>query len=254
MEQLDEDTILKTIPINTFSIKSGQIESFASGSIIEYLGKHIVITVAHCTNEERIIGINLEAYQGKPNILFFSPYPVKKLQVTEYARTRKWLYKLFYKKYKKLSDVFEKCPNQYDLLYSDIPTTIKPKHNDIHSRLFNKEKRLTPIQFPIVIEKKKEYKFYGMRFVGFYKGQIIMNDVYINDMKLIDRKGDYLFFKTNKKIDNTISGCSGAPILDENGKMISMVIAQDGDIITGLELNQLKAILDASYDGGLYGK
>lgn len=254
MSFLDEDTILKTIPINTFSIQSGQIESFASCSILDYLDKHIVVTVAHCTNEERIIGINLEAYQGKPNIVFFTPYPVKKLQVTDFAKKRKWIYKLFHKKYKNLSEAFEKCPDQYDLIYSDIPKDIIPKHNDIHSCLFNRNKKITPIQFPISISKKSVYKFYGMRFVGFYMGQILMEDVYINDLKFIQKKGDYLFFKTEKKFDNPINGCSGAPILDEDGKIVSMVIAQNGNIITGLELNLLKAIFDASYNEAMYEK
>lgn len=247
---VDNSTILKTIPINTFSVQTGQIASFASCSIVQYKGSEIILTVAHCTNEQRLIGINLGAYQGKPNVMFFQPLPISIMSIRTGAKIKLPFLKLFNQKYKTFKEIayVKKDEDQYDMLYAKIPLGIQPLHNVITSSLFNQPKIKIPITFPCNITKTEKYKFYGLSFVGFANGMIHFNDVSANDLSFVKTIGNYHLFRT-KQINGIIEGCSGAPILDSNGNIVSMVARYKKNMIWGVNLNLLNSVFEVSFGG-----
>lgn len=249
-----DDTILKTIPINTFSSTTGQIKSFASCSIVQYKGKDIVLTVAHCMDDNRLIGINLGAYQGQPNILFFRPYPVKIMRIRTGIAVLSRFKSFLKPAIKSFDDIFATNKSQYDMLYADIPPNIVPRHPVIDSPLFNKPKKKIPIRFPIMVNKMDFYQFYGLCFKGFSDGMIKFENISASDMRFIKNDGDDFYIFKSKQLPERIDGCSGAPILDKGGQIVSMVVRYKKGRIWGLNLNKLCAIFDASYDRSLYGQ
>lgn len=242
--QLKEKSIvLSTIPINTFNAITHEIAGYAGGFILDYKNKHIVITAAHVIKEPRLIGINLEIYQGKPNIVFYKPYPILSMKLKPNLPSPDKL-----GKFKNLEDIFEKSSNECDLVYAQIPNNITPKEIDINSPFANELKRIIPITFPIKISPKEKYKFYGLRHVENTNGMQFFEPIFRNDLSIVRQDSYYIYFKTKQTFKNKISGCSGTPILDKEGNIISMIVAQHENYIKGLNLGLLEAIFFAAYD------
>jgi hypothetical protein len=234
-------TVLSSIPINIFSGETGEIKGFASSSIIDHNNKNILLSVAHYYDEKDIIGINLCAYQGFPNIQFVRPLYLTMKQLRKTAPLFLLLNKLFGIKYSRMSLVFKDAESP-DIIYGTINSNIAPLHNDISSNLFNLPKIKLKIHFPCFPVKNEKYDFFGLKFINMSQGYINMENVYLSDLHYLKAVDNYYLFHTNYKDD--IKGCSGSPILNEKGEIISMVAKKKGKKIWGVNLNIMKMIFD----------
>lgn len=238
----EKDIVLKTIPIGTFTIDTEEIASYAGGFVINYKNHHILITAAHVINKPRKLGIMLEAYQGKPNVAFYKPLPIMGLKMRTDLPPASEM-----KQVNDLNELFDSQTIKYDMVYTAISKDLKILQNDINSPFFNEPRRVAKINFPITVNKNDKYKIYGLNYIPNDDKLPIFNQIYKNDLRLVDEDNHYLYFKTKRKFKNTIYGCSGSPIFDKNGNIISMIVAQKDNYIQGLKLNILYAILFATY-------
>lgn len=87
-----------------------------------------------------------------------------------------------------------------------------------------------------------------MRHVENTNGIQFFEPIFRNDLSIVRQDSYYIYFKTKQTFKNKISGCSGTPILDKEGNIISMIVAQHENYIKGLNLGLLEAIFFAAYD------
>lgn len=243
IQRKEKDIVLKTIPIGTFSQIDEKLASFAGGFIVKYKNHNIVLTASHVIKEPRKIGILLESYKGKPNVAFYNPLPIIGMQLKQDLPPVSEI-----KKYSSINNLFEKMSIDYDLVYSEISDKLKILQNDVNSPFWDEPRRTINITFPIQVNKKQKYKFYGLSYIPNKDNLPVFNQIYRNDLKLVYEDSYFLYFKTRKKFKKTIYGCSGAPVFNKKNELISMIIAQKDNYIKALKLNILEAILFASYD------
>lgn len=71
--------------------------------------------------------------------------------------------------------------------------------------------------------KQKKYAFYGLTHFRYENNQPLCDEVYLEDLEYIKTDSVYHIFKISKKINN-LKGCSGSPILDQEGNLVSIVV------------------------------
>lgn len=99
-------------------------------------------------------------------------------------------------------------------------------------------------------DAQERYGFYGLTFQELKGSRLIQVPKLETGMKYLASEGDYHIFKTERpyKSYEEYQGCSGAPILDEHGRLVSLVVEGDDrkTKILGLNLNFYKIALDAT--------
>ena len=211
--------------------------NMASACIIEYLNKHILLTVYHATGNNGNWAIELE----------YVP--------SENATKMQQLGGLHFIKQLNITNGEEK---DIDFAFIEVDKSIDAFHQEIDyqsNKVNNQYKRL--IVSPVFVEPSMEDEYC---FSGWIKGQkkdqyLYSENVQYNNLKYIGKKDEYLLFKLpfSHPGHDFFQGCSGAPIMNKNGDVVALVCYGDikSDTIYGISLQKFRMAIDAIYNGNI---
>jgi hypothetical protein len=191
---------------------------------------------------------NLPMLQNIPNWYCFNPTRLKQF------RTK---YNIFFSKIlTKLLSLFKLKIDYTSLLFKhiggiDFMSSIVFLNNmPIHSLPLNSELlgqwkyyfNQNQIKEPNTFEK---YSFYGMSNFRTTNNSFLCDEISATNIRFKKTKGYYHQFKLNQCYPE-LKGCSGSPIIDKNGNLISLVIKKDkiyNDIVYGINLKLIEILL-----------
>ena len=213
----------------------------ASGCIVDYGDYRILLTVAHAICSKTRLGIELYPDMERGACLFLTEAPYH---------------------FALLSKDMKSIKEKIDFLFVPIPRSIYPRicmideeTKEVKMLGFYRFFETTLDGFPSCREK---YALAGnIRFSSEiddgFRFQILRNErAYYYGLKYTDKIGEFLYefelpggFMSN----DHFKGCSGGPIVDSAGNLVSLVVSgkkDQTDVIRGVALAKLKPIIDAT--------
>jgi hypothetical protein len=219
---------LSNIPLRELGIDNMPI-GMASGCLIKYTGKTLLLTVQHATGNFGNWAIELEYVQGQGTKLW-------RLGTINFL-TKATLPSLIFK------DV--------DFAYVEVPDTIESFFQECTpaTGFGPKLKRhVFSDAFGHLPDIKDKYAFSG-QVMAEYAGNILFgeNRVY-QDLEYVSTTDDIHTFRIPFKHPGHVhfKGTSGAPILNSHREIVALVIGgdTDTDVIYGIDINKYKILID----------
>ena len=222
------EIILSSIPLRQFNHMREPV-AFASGCLVDYLGKRMILTVAHATDNDKNWGIEVRAYQNMATKVYL-------------IGTMMFLTQ---------GNVLDGTTEQVDFSYATVPNDLQPYHHELDDSeriIRHLPKRIQVIDFTVRPDKEKKYGFFGGTNYEL-GGQLLKSEGrLVIDLKFVGADRDYYIFKLPVKHPGHryFRGTSGAPILDSNGKVVALVCGgcEKDDLIYGIALHRYKSALD----------
>jgi len=244
-EELMIRTKLSSVSLHALNDESAPIGS-ASGCIIKYADQKYLLTVSHATLEAGRWGVQLEYDADRRGIKYYCP---------EFSFLKQGSINLeipIKDKELDIDDLFVD-PKVIDFSYAKIPTKIVAY--DEYIDLSQMIKYFSPkieIETSLTLKPTKEhlYSFYGhiRTDVDNQNKRILLTPKLIMGMKYVRPYGDYYRFALPETIKDPrdYKGCSGAPILDEEGNIVSLVTSgyKNTNVLLGINLSKFKVALD----------
>jgi len=156
-----------------------------------------------------------------------------------------------------------------DFAFTTVPDDLAPRHQEMDARGYmprNEPKRDVESDLSIVPDACRRYGFYGQAHIEVVGGgHTLSSDARLEmDMEYVQTVGDKYAFRLSHPHpgfqrseddpeygDHYYEGCSGAPILDDNGRLVALLTGGDAlqatthsDIVYGLALPQYRRALD----------
>ncbi len=243
-EELDFVTKISSVSLHSLNKDCTPIAT-ASGCLIRYKGAKFLLTVSHAILEPGRWAIQLEYDFEKQGIKYYCPifqwFTQGKIKLDQ----------------KDLSQPIENMiedPRTIDVAYARIPDDIQPvdEYFDFEKGIkYFAPKKIIETNLLDVPDTTSKYSFYGDVRTSVYEKQkaILINPKLQKNVKFVcDFKDDYYRFQLPEIIKDKYDykGCSGAPIIDENGTLVSLVTngAENTNILLGINFKKLKVALD----------
>jgi hypothetical protein len=142
-----------------------------------------------------------------------------------------------------------------DFSYTTLPEDIKTFHQVIEpetNTVYEHERLILDIDFNVKPSANKKYSFFGQTEINNNGNVINSTGKLITEMDFVEEKEQFYVFKLPFKHPGHqfFKGASGAPILDNDGNLISIVSRGENeqdvikDLIYGLNLKKYKSIID----------
>jgi len=200
----------------------------ASGCLIDYSGKRFILTAAHCVRKGNW-AIEEKFVPGRGAKLF----PIGPMNFLREGNI----------KTKEIKDI--------DFAYATVPGDLTPLWQEIepNESIKNETPRLVcSVEFDIFPDTLKKYGFSGRTQTRIENWFLIPKILIIMDMLYEQTDGEYYIFKLPQKHPGHkyFKGCSGAPIIDSDGKVVALVhggLRKDSTIF-GIPLKKYKIALD----------
>ena len=233
-----QSIVLSSVPLWKYNDQNVPIAN-ASGCLIDYLGCRFLLSIAHSSIAKDVWHFevaSLHIYENGEKGTCIQPFQMDWLEefslIEEtYELTESKLVDFTYKKIRSdLGSHHGLCFTQDDQILGADRTVFKPDFNIKPSNNIN-------------------YGFYGqVRFKG-VSGNKILFDYQLEDkLSYIGKEGDLFVFKLPHPYGShaNYQGCSGAPIIDENGNLVSLVSfgRKSTNCIYGIDINRYRAALD----------
>lgn len=207
----------------------------ASGCMIDYLNKRMLLSVFHATGTEGNWAIELRFVKGKGTELY-------------YIGALNFLAEMTIG----ISEI-----RNIDLSYTEIPFDVYSYFQELtpNGELISERKRTVfHPNFEDIPTKEELYGFSGQilpEFISDMNTLVVEHNTYPG--LTYDRTaGDYYVFKlpVQHPGHQYFQGCSGAPILDTKGNIIALVCSgnKEHNEIYGISLNKFKVALDITYN------
>jgi hypothetical protein len=242
---------LYTIPLVSFDINK-HLESYFSGCLLEFRNFIFVLTVAHgIRNKDSKVAIvmhNLPELRNIPNWYVFNPTKIRQFRTKYNIHISNILIRIFNILHMKIdyTSFLFKYVSGVDFMSSIVYLNHLPIHSlPLNSNLLGNWKyyfKQNQIMEPTV---DNIYCFYGMTNFRIDSGKYLCDEIFATDMKFIRTENYYHLFKLKYNYKH-LKGCSGSPIVDNNGNLISIVIKKHplrNDIVYGINLNLVKIML-----------
>lgn len=244
-EKLVLRTKLSSVGLHALDSDIAPIGS-ASGCIVKYKGVKFILTVSHATLEEGRWGIQLEYDVGRKAIKYYCPifnFIAKGGINVESLTNNPEL---------DLTDLISN-PETIDLSYARIPDEIVAFDEYIDT--YEMVKYFAPkIEIESSLDLRPtvdhKYSFYGhiRTVVDKQNKRILLTPKLILNMEYVCEYGDFYRFKLPEIIKDPADyqGCSGAPIIDEDGNLVSLVTScyRNTNVLLGINLHEYKVALD----------
>lgn len=227
-EELLKRLVLSSVPIRELGAGNLPVGS-ASSSLIRHGGKKVLLTVSHATCEGRW-AVELQ------------PEPPSGATLWQLGRMN----------YLATGDIGVPSLRDIDFAYTLIPEDVVPMHPFFCPESLD----LLGCEPKLVMETAFEgepvgegrYGFFGLTRTRHEAGRLCSDSRLVTDMSYVEQRGDFFVFKlaTNYEDDDDYRGCSGAPILGEDGQLVALVALgdRDEDCIYGTALRPLRVALD----------
>lgn len=229
LNKLENTIILSSIPIKKLDLDLMPIGS-ASSCLIRYTGNLIIFTVAHATGDFGNWAIEIDV---------------------DFNNDRSKMYQIGQMNFLAKADINIGEIKDIDFSYALIKENIKPMHQFIDGE--NKEiisipKRIISTDLESIPDKDNEYGFYGLTRSSLDGYFLTFAPSLEMNMKYVGNQDDFFIFKLNHEYGEhaNYKGCSGAPILDNDGKLVALVAKgdKDNDCILGIGLQKYKVAID----------
>lgn len=207
----------------------------ASACLVKYRDHLFILTVAHATGNQGNWAIEMRYVSGKGVELY-------QLGGMGFLTSGKI-------KHNKLKS------QEVDFSYKLLTQALAPRHQVLSTSggVMSDEPKLTlESDLSLAPDPAGEYGFWGLTRQTFNSHHLISTPKLELGMKFERTEGDRVFFKTCRpyKTYKDYRGCSGAPILGNDGGLVSLVVEGDKRKtgIYGLDLRNYRCLLDAEID------
>jgi hypothetical protein len=234
-----EDLILKC-RLSFVSLKELDVNylpvAMASGCIVKYNQKHFLLTVFHAVGNQQKWALEIR-YEHSAGMKM---YPVGGFR--------------FLKKGNISTLTFE----DVDFALKELDSSVTPFYQEIAQDrsgniLLETPKIINELDFSVKPSPDKKYYFAGLTRPAL--GQLEQNRFFLEqeltieeDLAFTGEKEDLFIFKVARPYPGheKYRGCSGSPIMDNDGNIVALVV--EGDLgkneIYGINLNKYKIVLD----------
>lgn len=227
-EDWKEKIILSSIPLRQLDEKKYPICS-ASGCIISYSSKRLILTVAHATGNMGNWAIEVKFEQGKGTKMY-------QIGTMNFLRE---------------GDISSGQFKDIDFSYAIIPQDVQSYYQEVlPNGTIKKEvpRLINIINFDIVPDKEEKYGFSGQTRILCNGKYLIATPMLELDMRYLKEENEFYVFKLSHKHPGHeyYQGCSGAPIIDTHGNIVALVVSGDisRKIIYGVSLIKYKVAID----------
>jgi hypothetical protein len=227
---------LSSVPMYRMDDTNGPPQGMASGCLLDYGGKRILLTVSHATKQEGRWAIQLRYEPGKGTVL----HSIGAMNFLQ-------------KRYIGLS---KRRPELIDLSYASVPSSLQAWRQEIEP-ITNAIQKELPIR-PLVSDLTAKPKFgatYGFCGQVMHEWEAHPGQQYLNAQTRIytgltysRTEDDFHYFSlpfAHPGHDH-FRGCSGAPMLSETGELVALVcggVEESGEVY-GIALRTYKVALD----------
>ncbi len=231
-EDLIFKTILSCVPLRQIG-ENGMPVNHASGVIVNYCGKKVILSVFHATRDFTNWAIELKSD-------FKTGTALKGLGLMGTAVE---------------ANIDSDEIKRIDFSYATLPDNIKTYHQVIDTetnQIYEHERMTVDINFDLKPSIQRKYSFFGQTEFKQNGRIIIPVGKLIMNMEFIEETEQLYVFKLPYKHPGHIyfKGSSGAPILDDEGNIISLVRGGEiaNDLIYGVKLSKYKSLIDIQVD------
>ncbi|MET0465869.1 MAG: hypothetical protein ABW007_22090 [Chitinophagaceae bacterium] len=219
---------LSSIPLRQLN-EVGIPINFASGCLIDYCGKRIILTVAHATGNDQNWGIEI---QSKENVA-----------------TK--IYQIGAMMFLTVGNLHNDTIKEVDFSYATVPNDLQPYYHEMEEKgqiIIQKPREILHVNFDLEPSAEKKYGFFGHSAFSFNDGHVYSQSRLVPDLQFVGFQDDFYKFKLpfQHPGDEYFRGTSGAPILDTDGNVVALVShgEVEEDIICGIALKKYKSALD----------
>ncbi len=202
---------------------------FASGGLVDYQGERLILTVQHATGDTGNGAIEVKFVPG----------------------TGTQLYKIGSMMFLKIGNLVAGTIEDVDFSYALVPTDLQPVQQEVSSKgqiMSEVPKLILSLDPTLNPDHANEYGFAGLVKPTIYHEYFFSQLKVHAGLRFIRSQGNYHVFKLPGKHPGheEFVGCSGAPILDRQGRLVSLVCGgrMDTDEILGLRLSYFRSALD----------
>ena len=244
----ERQLILSSIPLKCLTPEK-EIRGYASGCLIDYLGHRLVLSVSHATLKSGLWAIELGCWSGDRGMKLL---PLPAMNFLGRISTDNLL-KAF--KEGKLDDLSK---NIVDFSYGIIPKETESLHEQFSDNGQLQWKATRTVFKTTLTEKPETGVKYG--FSGHTQLEqlphptnsqlsvLCATQTICGDLAYLKTEDDVHYFKLPGKHPGHIhfEGCSGAPIIDEQGRVVALVQGGnlDEDTVYGVSLSKYKMAVD----------
>ena len=207
----------------------------ASGCLIDYLGKRIILSVLHATRRDASWAIQIKFERGIGTEIY-----------------RPGLFNYVGEMTLGVSEIRE-----IDFSFAKVANDVVPYFQELTMRgekLSEVPRKIFAPAFDVLPSKDATYGFSGETMPEMHGSHTLATEHLIcHSLKYVESKNGYHVFKL--PVDHPghkyLKGCSGAPIIDTKGNIVALVCRGDisENTITGVSLNKYKFALDMTYSG-----
>lgn len=232
---IDKILVEYTIPIVSSDDKR-KVEKMFSGCLLNFRSLNFVLTVAHGLKNKKskpaIIMHNIYGLEHLPNWYIFNPIRLKQFRTRFHTKIVKLIFEINRKLRKGISDdelmsKIIKYVGGIDYMSSAVFLPYLPVHSlPIDSKYFGIPKNIFQERNLAIPNTNANYNFYGLVNYRIENGNYLCDEKYVHNIKYVKTKGYNHIFKLQSKEIN-LRGCSGAPIIDNEGNLVSILIKRN---------------------------
>lgn len=227
----EEHIKLSSVPIRKIG-KNLIPTGCASGCLIDYKGKRILLTVHHATGDMGNWAIEIRYVPGKGT----------------------QLYQLSGINFLKTMDLDTMVVKDVDFAYVAVPDGLESFYQEFGTNyeiVSEIPRKICKVNFDLEPSRSETYGFSGLvktKFDGIFLAA--EHKMYL-DLKFIEKDGDFLVFELPMKHPGHgfFKGCSGAPITDAIGNTVALVCGGDieTNCIFGISLKKYQMPIEINY-------
>lgn len=217
-------------------------EGFGTGFIAKYLGYRFLISVSHVTNDNGLITFletNLPPENNRTPLITIGGLIYYDLLKISEGMDLKDFVNLIENNGERIDITFAKLNNQFELRQPEL---------DFGSfKIDEGEKVMLDLDYATIPDKLKTYGFYGKVRPDFSGIYIKMTPTLKNGLKFHRTNGYFHKFLAPEiiKDKDDYRGCSGAPILDSDGRIVAVAckVVQNTKIVYGFSIQECMKLI-----------
>lgn len=221
----------------------------ASGSLVRYRGNKLFLTVSHATLKSGKWCFKVDTDKENNKVKYYCPIFrfLTKFQIRSDIEDKEY--------YKTLKEIIE-FVNNVDFSYAFVPEDLVAKEEFIdntHKKKIECEKVIYDLENIGIPNTNENYSFYGetKTKINLHEKIYSFTPKMVVDLKFLKKFDDFYVFKLNHIIKDEqeakdYKGCSGAPILNSEGNIVSLIThcKPNTPWIFGINLEKYKLAID----------
>lgn len=220
---------------------------FGTGCIVKYLGHTLLLSVSHVTNDDGLTTFletnllpenNATPLQPISGLIFYDVFEVTKgMDLSDFKY-------LIENNGERIDITFAKLTEQFELK--------QPAMDFGYFKIEEGDKLMLDLDYATIPDKEKTYGFYGKVRHEYHGINLIMTPTLKHSLKFHKTNGYFHMFLAREVIKDKddYCGCSGAPILDSDGRIVALAcqIVTNTKIIYGFSIQECMKLIKLTID------